>query len=639
MPSRAASSVSPTGVLTGDPDTLAGLSERRGAAVLAYCEIVAPAGRAVAAAADAFARFRAEVIASENLDGIHPDALLLTVTRRAAADHAPMLPGSPVRRLARGRATPAACALVPELLVARAERRLSAADDARLDAHLDRCPACREARDRFQRAERAYFDPPAGAPPPLAVRAMVKAMSEVSLVQAHVTNGVASLNGIPAAPVAPHEAADIGSGAGVGDVPAAVVEDAKAGLRPSPGGEGGAAPAPAGAGAAGAAAEPGGSELHAEPAAQDEAEPKDHQAEPVDAPTTRDEQPEAQAPATDEATSVAPPMSSRGATRLHPIRHAPSLSPTVDPDVSSPTPIPVADAGSPDPSPGHGDVAAAAGAAVTLSEAGASLADATSTSTSTPDDPAGASPHPSAPATSENVLPAVPHPPTTADPPSPAVEVADDAVPDPLTGGWDAEEYLTSDLEVADAENGQASRWSRDGRRARIAERAARRRRREREAAVGVAASPLRGGRTALTRGSPLPRPERGASRAGVIVNPPMAAYGGRHKTRSALWRLLLPSAVVVIAAAVVLSLSGALSSSHTPGKALGPAITPVVPPANAGTSSITASTHHGASHHATTAPRRTPAKKTHASAHHTTATHHSTSTAAGSSASTSSST
>jgi hypothetical protein len=43
--------VTPVGVRDGDPDALAGLCDRRGPAVLAYCEVVAGAQAAAVAAA------------------------------------------------------------------------------------------------------------------------------------------------------------------------------------------------------------------------------------------------------------------------------------------------------------------------------------------------------------------------------------------------------------------------------------------------------------------------------------------------------------------------------------------------------------------------------------------------------------
>src|SRR5436189_4694569 len=77
--------VTPSGVRDGDPAALHGLCERRGASVSAYCHEVCGAEEATRAAAEAFARFRAAVVALDDLTTIDPEALLLSATRHAAA--------------------------------------------------------------------------------------------------------------------------------------------------------------------------------------------------------------------------------------------------------------------------------------------------------------------------------------------------------------------------------------------------------------------------------------------------------------------------------------------------------------------------------------------------------------------------
>src|SRR5687768_8007389 len=88
MASGPTAAVTPQGVRDGDPVVLAALTERRGAAVLAYCEHVAP-GVAPAAAADAFARFRRDVVEARDPLALDPEAALLRATRLAAAARAP----------------------------------------------------------------------------------------------------------------------------------------------------------------------------------------------------------------------------------------------------------------------------------------------------------------------------------------------------------------------------------------------------------------------------------------------------------------------------------------------------------------------------------------------------------------------
>jgi hypothetical protein len=78
--------VTPTGVRVGDPLVLAALCARRGAAVLAFASRVCEPAYLNRAAADAFARFRAEVVAADGALTVHPDALLLRAARRASLD-------------------------------------------------------------------------------------------------------------------------------------------------------------------------------------------------------------------------------------------------------------------------------------------------------------------------------------------------------------------------------------------------------------------------------------------------------------------------------------------------------------------------------------------------------------------------
>jgi len=152
--------VTPAGIRSGDRATAEALTARRGAAVLAYCERVAAPGQAQTAAAEAFTRFRAAVIATPDSDGVDPEILLLSATRHAAARHAPRPALAGVAaRLGAGRRGPQACALVPELLAARAEGALTDADRLRLSRHLQRCQTCEAAQQRFSAAEAAYHNP------------------------------------------------------------------------------------------------------------------------------------------------------------------------------------------------------------------------------------------------------------------------------------------------------------------------------------------------------------------------------------------------------------------------------------------------------------------------------------------------
>src|SRR4051812_16559742 len=149
--------VTAQGVRDGDRMALTALVERRGAAVLAYCEAVAEPGRGLEAAGEALARFRREVRAAAEPRALDPEVLLLRSTRRTAAARAPK-PEEPRGLVARRLG--ATCPLVPELLAVRAEGNLTAADRLRLTRHLERCEGCREAEERFNAGERAYHEVP-----------------------------------------------------------------------------------------------------------------------------------------------------------------------------------------------------------------------------------------------------------------------------------------------------------------------------------------------------------------------------------------------------------------------------------------------------------------------------------------------
>jgi hypothetical protein len=167
--------VTPEGVRDGDPAALSGLTTRRGAAVLAYAEQVARPGRSVDAAAEAFAQFRRAVVAAADPYDVDPERTLLRGTRFAAAAAAPR--ELPLRVRLRGSgAGPSACELVPELLAARAEAELSAADEQRLGRHLTRCAPCSAAEARFRAGERAYREAPDAPPVAFAARAIMEAL-------------------------------------------------------------------------------------------------------------------------------------------------------------------------------------------------------------------------------------------------------------------------------------------------------------------------------------------------------------------------------------------------------------------------------------------------------------------------------
>jgi hypothetical protein len=158
-------------VRDGDPAALEGLCERRGPAVLAYCRIVAGDAAAASAAAEAFARFRAAVVAADDLASLNPEALLVSATRHAAAHHASVVASG-------------LCAEVPVLLAGRADHSISPANVEFLEGHLEVCWTCRAPVARFVAAEKAYLDPPDDTVPPDAAQAIVAALVAAAPVRA-----------------------------------------------------------------------------------------------------------------------------------------------------------------------------------------------------------------------------------------------------------------------------------------------------------------------------------------------------------------------------------------------------------------------------------------------------------------------
>jgi len=157
-------------VRDGDPDALAGLCAARGDAVLAYCEKVAGTAASATAAAEAFGRFRARVVATADLAALNPEEVLVNATRQAAARHGA------------GQAA-GICGDVPLLLASRAERSISINDLERLEGHLESCWACRAPVARFKAAERAYRDPPGRPVEPDVAAAIIAALAAAAPVR------------------------------------------------------------------------------------------------------------------------------------------------------------------------------------------------------------------------------------------------------------------------------------------------------------------------------------------------------------------------------------------------------------------------------------------------------------------------
>src|SRR5439155_22642 len=115
----------------------------------------------------------ADALSALVADGALRERLAAAGPRRAAAACGSR-PAAPRGTLARRRG--ATCALVPELLAARAEGDLTAADRMRLARHLERCEDCLAAAARFAEGERAYHDAPDVPPPDPAAGGLLAAL-------------------------------------------------------------------------------------------------------------------------------------------------------------------------------------------------------------------------------------------------------------------------------------------------------------------------------------------------------------------------------------------------------------------------------------------------------------------------------
>jgi hypothetical protein len=178
--------VTATGIRDGDPAVLSALVERRGSAVLAYCERACPRSVALDAAADAFVRFREAVRSAERPAALDPEAALLSATRHAAAAHVPRPPADVARSVDR----------VAVMLAGAADGDLAPDDAELLAGLLTRSPVARTIADRFRAAEEAYKTAPRRSlPSPLASR-LIGPMAAVEADRAErFTSHVAETSG------------------------------------------------------------------------------------------------------------------------------------------------------------------------------------------------------------------------------------------------------------------------------------------------------------------------------------------------------------------------------------------------------------------------------------------------------------
>ncbi|MGE4426185.1 MAG: zf-HC2 domain-containing protein, partial [Solirubrobacteraceae bacterium] len=172
-------SVTPEGIRDADPVVLALLVQRRAGNVLAYVDEVTSPDLALRATGEAFAAFRIAVATADPPTAVDPETALKHAMRQAAARHAE----NPFRP--HGRERPAerthACELMPRLLVAWTETRLSEADEQRVVRHLRTCSDCRALNDAFARAEQRYAEGPPSALDATDVSVVVTTMAAAPL--------------------------------------------------------------------------------------------------------------------------------------------------------------------------------------------------------------------------------------------------------------------------------------------------------------------------------------------------------------------------------------------------------------------------------------------------------------------------
>jgi hypothetical protein len=123
------------------------------------------------------------------------------------------------------------CPLVPELLAARAEGDLTAADAQRLERHLGRCEGCRDVEGRFRAGEEAYRAAPDDAPAAAVLGGLVAALRAAAPNREREAPAKGSNGGRPAVKAAP---APSGTAAPATSAEAA---DALAGGAPTPAAE------------------------------------------------------------------------------------------------------------------------------------------------------------------------------------------------------------------------------------------------------------------------------------------------------------------------------------------------------------------------------------------------------------------
>jgi len=181
---NSAAHITPQGLRNGDPDALAALCDRRGAAVFAYCERAAGSEAAVGAAAEAFGQFRRAIMPAGVLSGKdHAETLLRSATRRCALVHAEA--ASAGRDGDEGNGGTGECDGQEAALLVYVEDTLAAAEREVVAGHVRECGTCAAVLRRLQDAEAAFNVKPGTALPVPVAREILTALARAAPVTAH----------------------------------------------------------------------------------------------------------------------------------------------------------------------------------------------------------------------------------------------------------------------------------------------------------------------------------------------------------------------------------------------------------------------------------------------------------------------
>lgn len=160
-----ATEITPAKLRSGGPAALAGLCDRRGAAVFAYCQQAAGPDGGAAVAAEAFAEFRRAILPPGSLtSGAQAETLLRAASRRTALVH---IRGAAAGGV--GQPLPAVCAAADDEIVRYLEKTLAPADHEVVAAHVGHCRSCTLLLQRLKDAEPAFTAAKPGTPLPLPV--------------------------------------------------------------------------------------------------------------------------------------------------------------------------------------------------------------------------------------------------------------------------------------------------------------------------------------------------------------------------------------------------------------------------------------------------------------------------------------